>query len=344
MIGGDRRVRLARVAAGGAVLLLATGCIKISPKIPSWPVAAVPRGALTLAPETGFIVAAQINGHPVRLRVDPGYEGIVLNRDVAQRIGLQRSIWENDVLVGPVRMEGETGVAPVTIDTATDTRRIIWFDKNVTAAADGIINMAHLPYESVTLQLRPERPGESDIALPTTPDGFWSITHHQLVGDRKIEVRFGLDIPRTVVTASTGAQLASLYGGAWAGEAFPHVIGFFVERPVRPMTFARTVTLGGLPFSRALVRGSDFRGRNALPTDPPADPSEIVRHRRCRQDGRNLQCAPWPGPALPVQQHQLCDADARADASLRKGRGGLGVALRSRADRHKVAGSISNGG
>jgi hypothetical protein len=95
-------------------------------------------------------------------------------------------------------------------------------------------------------------------------------------GRPQIEVRFGLDIPRTVVTASTGAKLAELHGGSWAGEAFAHVIGFFVARPVRPMAFARMVTLGGLSFDRALVRGSDFRGRNALPTDPPADPSEIV--------------------------------------------------------------------
>jgi hypothetical protein len=240
--------------------------------IPSWPEAAVPRGALTLAPESGHIVVAQINGHPVRLRVNPGYEGIVLNRDVAERIGLKRSIWENDVLVGPVRMEGETGVAPVTIGTATDTRRIIWFDKNITTVADGIINMAHLPYEQVTLQLREERLGEADIVLPTTPDGFWSITHHQQVGERRIEVRFGLDIPRTVVTASTGAQLAQLHGGAWAGEAFPHVIGFFVERPVRPMTFSRPVTLGGLSFSQALVRGSDFRGATHCPPIRPPTP------------------------------------------------------------------------
>jgi hypothetical protein len=276
MRGRDWRVSAARLLASGAALLLTTGCIRISPMIPSWPKAVVPQGALTLAPESGYIISAQINGHPVRLRVDPGYEGIILNRDVAERIGLERSIWQNDVLVGPVRMEGETGVAPVTIGAATDTRRIIWFEKNVTAGADGIVNMAHLPYENVTLQLRPERPGEADIALATTPDGFWSITHHQLVGDRRIEVRFGLDIPRTVMTASTGAKLADLHGGSWAGAAFPHVIGFFVERPVRPMVFARPVTLGGLSLDRALVRGSDFRGRNALPADPPADPSEIV--------------------------------------------------------------------
>lgn len=276
MVGVNSQVSLARLVMSGAALLLATACIKISPMIPSWPKAATPAGALTLAPESGYLVAAQINGHPVRLRVDPGYSGIVLNPDVAARIGLEPSIWENDVLVGPVRMQGETGVAPVTIGTATDTRRITWFDKTITPAADGIINMAHLPYENVTLLLQPERPGETDIVLPTQPDGFWSITHHQLVGDRKIEVRFGIDIPRTVVTASTGAQLANLHGGSWAGDAFPHAIGFFVERPVRPMGFARTVTLGGLPFNQALVRGSDFRGRNALPTDPPADPSEIV--------------------------------------------------------------------
>jgi hypothetical protein len=270
-------VSRALLALCGAALLL-PGCIKISPMIPSWPEAAnaPPRGELTLAPDSFYIVEAQINGHPVRLRVDPGYSGIVLNPGAAARIGLERSIWENDVLVGPVRMQGETGVAPVIIGTATDTRRIIWFDKDITPAADGIINMAHLPYERVTLRLRAERPGESDIVLPTVPDGFWSVTHHQRVGERTIEVRFGLDVPRTVVTASTGAQLADLYGGAWAGEAFPHLIGFFVERPVRPMAFSRTVTLGGLTLDQALVRASDWRGRNVLPTDPPADPSEIV--------------------------------------------------------------------
>jgi len=273
----DNRRRLARIGVCGAVFLLG-GCIKISPMIPSWPKteAATPRGDLNLAPDSGHIVQAQINGHPVRLRVDSGYSGIVLNPDVAARIGLERSIWENDVLVGPVRMQGETGVAPVVIGTATDTRRITWFDKNITSAADGIINMAHLPYERVTLQLRPERPGEADIVLPTTPDGFWSITHHQRVGERTIEVRFGIDVPRTVMTASTGAQLANLYGGAWRGEAVPHLIGFFVERPVRPMAFSRPVTLGGLTLNQALVRASDWRGRNALPTDPPADASEIV--------------------------------------------------------------------
>jgi hypothetical protein len=276
MIGGNLRGKLARLFVGGGALLLATACIKISPMIPSWPEAAVPQGALTLAPDSKYIVEAQINGHPVRLRVDSGYTGIVLNPGVAARIGLQRSIWENDVLVGPVRMQGETGVAPVTIGSAADTRRIVWFEQDITQQADGIINMAHLPYEQVTLQLRAERPGESDIVLATKPDGFWSITHHQEVGERLIEVRFGVDVPRTVVTASTGAQLANLYGGAWTGEAFAHRIGFFVERPVRPMAFRNVVTLGGMTLDQALVRASDWRGRNALPTDPPADPSEIV--------------------------------------------------------------------
>lgn len=268
-------MKRARLVLCGAVFLLA-GCIRIAPMIPSWPDSAVPRGELTLGPDSGYIVQAQINGHPVRLRVDPGYSGIVLNPGVAARIGLERSIWENDVMVGPVRMQGETGVAPVVIGTATDTRRIIWFDRNITAAADGVINIAHLPYERITLRLRAERPGETDISLATLPDGFWSVTHHQRLGERTIEVRFGIDVPRTVVTASTGAQLASLHGGAWTGAAFPHVIGFFVERPVRPMAFSRPVTLGGLTLDRALVRASDFRGRNALPTDPPADPTEIV--------------------------------------------------------------------
>lgn len=244
--------------------------------IPSWPEAATPAGELTLAPDSGHVVAAQINGHPVRLRVDTAYEGIVLNREVAERIGLERSIWQHDVMVGPVRMEGETGVAPVTIGTATDTRRIIWFGGNVTATADGVVNMAHLPYLRVTLRLRAEQAGERDIVLPTVPDGFWSITHPQRHAEQSIAVRFGMDVPRTLLTAATGAKLAEQFGGRWESAAFPHMIGFHVERPVRPMAFDRTVTLGGLTLNKALVRASDFRGRNRLPTDPPADPSEIV--------------------------------------------------------------------
>jgi hypothetical protein len=85
-------VSLARLLVSGAALLLAGACIRISPMIPDWPKAVVPQGALTLAPESHHIIEAQINGHEVRLRVDPGYEGIILNRDVAERIGLQRSI------------------------------------------------------------------------------------------------------------------------------------------------------------------------------------------------------------------------------------------------------------
>jgi hypothetical protein len=66
MVGGHTRVGMARIFLAGAALLLATACIKISPMIPSWPKAAAPQGALTLAPDSGYIVAAQINGHPVR--------------------------------------------------------------------------------------------------------------------------------------------------------------------------------------------------------------------------------------------------------------------------------------
>jgi len=42
------------------------------------------------------------------------------------------------------------------------------------------------------------------------------------------------------------------------------------------MAFSRPLLVGNLAIDRALVRTSDFRGNRALPTDPDADPSEVV--------------------------------------------------------------------
>jgi hypothetical protein len=261
-----------RSALAFGLLLTLPGCI-ISPKIPSWPEG--PQGTLTLNAAEGFIIPAQINGHPVRLRVDTGYSGVVLNPSVAARIGIPRSMFDASMRVGPVRVEGQTGVAPVTIGHASDERRILWFEKDMAADADGVINIASLPHESVTLQLRPAQAGETAFELHTTPMGFWSLAHDLRVGERDIEVRFALDVPRTLLTAAAGAQLAAHHGGEWSGEPFEHRVALDVRRPVRPMAFSRPVAIANLRLSEALVRTSDNRGRETLPTDD-ADPGEIV--------------------------------------------------------------------
>ncbi len=62
---------------------------------------------LILDVASGYLVDAQINGVPVRLRVDPETSGyIILNAHAAQRIGLRRSMLGATTVIGPVRLRG----------------------------------------------------------------------------------------------------------------------------------------------------------------------------------------------------------------------------------------------
>jgi hypothetical protein len=265
-------LKIARLLVGAALLGLG-GCM-IRPSIPTW---RAPAGdQLTLAARDGFILPADINGQAVRLRVDTGYSDIILNPAVAQRLGLRPSLFGADLRVGPVKVQGRTGRGTVAIGSARQDRHISWFDRNVADDADGVINIAHLPYAATTLTFGAKQAGEVTTSVATTPLGFWSVAWHQPVGDRKVEVRMLLDAPRTMLTAASGAMLGETHGGAWAGEPAPHRIAFDVTRPAREMRFASPVPLQLLSLDRALVRTSDNRGKYVLPSDPAADPNEIV--------------------------------------------------------------------
>jgi hypothetical protein len=256
------------------VLIGLSGCIRVRHAIPSWNDAAADR--LTLSARDGFIVPALINGIPVRLRVDTGYSDIVLNPGVAARVGVKPSRFGADLRVGPIRVNGQSGRALVRLGPAAEQRYIIWFDKDVAADVDGVINIAHLPYAETTLVLGDTRPDDIVRSVETTPLGFWSVVYRRQIGQQQVEVRLLLDAPRTMLTAAAGAVIGQAHGGSWINQAVPHRIAFDVLRPAREITFASPVPLDLVALDRALVRTSDNRGRHALPTDGPADPNEIV--------------------------------------------------------------------
>ena len=276
------RLRLAIIG----VALFLPGCI-ISKRIPSWPGGT--NGQLELSLDEGLVIPATINGQSVRLRVESGYAGIILNPAAAERIALRRSMFRSEIRIGRVRVRGETGVAPVTIGPSTDERRILWFERDVAPGVDGIINIADLPYGQVTLHLGRPHPSDRPISFQTTPQSFWNLTYRHPVAGRELTVRFRLDLPRSLVTAAGGAVLAQTQNGGWRGEPASAVIGLGVERPVRPMAFASALSLNGLKVDRMLVRTSDFLGGYALPEDPHegADPDEVVITGRAdRDEGR----------------------------------------------------------
>jgi hypothetical protein len=103
------------------------------------------------------------------------------------------------------------------------------------------------------------------------------------LGERDFRFQFSLMKPFSLATAGAGAELAALYGGSWAGEPLDQMIEFDVVRPVRPMAFARPVILGGLELRALRVRTGDNRGNLSLPSEPDADPDEVVVTGASRQ-------------------------------------------------------------
>lgn len=239
-----------------------------------------PVGPLSVSSADGFTVAALIEGQPVRLRVDPAIGSIVLNPDVAARLGLKPNflnrIIKPQILVGPERIKGIAGGGSIAIGSWTGKRPIFWFEREVVEGADGVIGIADLPHERVTLVLRPAAARDATFAYAVDTADLLGLVYRFDLGGKEILTRFSLHQPLTQASASAGAVLAEQRGGTWAGEVSLRPILFGVSRPTRPMAFATPLSVKGLVFERLLIRTSDYRGGYVLPTDPPADPNEIV--------------------------------------------------------------------
>jgi hypothetical protein len=218
-----------------------------------------------------------VNGHPVRLRVAtsaPGY--IILNPAAARRVGLRASMTGAQAFVGPVRLRGSTKAADVTIAGAKSERRLLWWDRDVTEGADGIVSAADLPYDRVVFNLAPARAGERALQLPMEWDRSAGLTHRLALGGQQVIVQVTAHKPDSVATAAAGALLAQLHGGAWSGETRVMPLNFGVARPVRPLMLARPLSIAGLDLAGLLVRTQDHRGNAQLPAEAGADPDEIV--------------------------------------------------------------------
>ena len=226
---------------------------------------------------SNFLIDATINGHPVRLRVDPETSGyVLLNADAVARIGLRRSLLRSRTRIGPVRLDGWSKVAELSIGGVTGDRRMVWLDRAVVDGADGLIGPADMHYDRVTFTLGESRAGETRVELPLAFVRQAGLSYPLQAGDDVIHVQFSLIKPDSMATAAAGARIAERHGGQWAGPVREQPIEFGVSRPVRPLRLASPVELQGFGFDRFLVRTTDHRGGLDLPPEPDADPDEIV--------------------------------------------------------------------
>ncbi len=245
----------------------------------AWLSLAVPAMAaeLRVTVDGNFLIGATINGHAVRLRVDPETSGyIILNAEAVARIGLRRSMIGSRAQIGPVRLDGSSKVAELSIGGVTGDRRMVWIDREMVAGADGLIGPADMHYDRVVFDLGPARAGEASFELPLEFARAGGLFFPLQLGEDLLRVHFSLIKPDSLATAAAGARLSELNGGQWAGGPRDQLIHYGVSRPVRPLRLSRPVSLNGLLFSEFHVRTSDNRGDLTLPPDPDADPDEVV--------------------------------------------------------------------
>lgn len=232
---------------------------------------------LTLDASTNFTIPVDVRGQTIAMRVDLESSGYpVMNPAVAARLGFRGSLFGARAIVGPVRLRGEQNGGKFRIAGIQRGYRFAFFDRDVVEGADGLISPHVIPYDNVTFRLRAERPGEVTTRLQMIFDQSGGVIYPLQLGDRRVAVEFSLLQPHSFATASAGAHFAAFHGGEWAGDARPHLVKFGVERPMRPMRFARPLDIGGFGVADVLVRTGDHRGNFQLPPDAQQDPDEIV--------------------------------------------------------------------
>jgi len=243
---------------------------------------------LVLDAESGFTVPVEINGVTLRLRVDPAASGLViLNPGAAARARLSPEIKPPNTFlpgsfrrhsyarIGPVSLTGLTSRAPALIAGRPAELRMIWFDRDALAGADGLISVASLPFDRIVLRLGPAREGETGLSFQLDFSTEMGLYFPYPLGERTLPIQFSVWRQDNMSTAAAGALLAGIHTGTWQGDYARRIVNFGVDRPVRPMALGRPIDLHGFSVGRFLVRTGDYRGGYALPTDA-ADPDEIV--------------------------------------------------------------------
>jgi hypothetical protein len=237
------------------------------------------------------IIDIKLNGNSYRLLVDPDAAGTrVVNPAVARALALKPSMLGFRHSVGPVTVRAESDGVTVGYGFVTKKDRVLWFDRDSTTRADGIVGPSALPYQLVRFTLAPPQAGEKTIILPLEifgPFGLGGAGARLRLGKDELLVRFTLDRDVNLATAPTGLFLASALDGTLSGETQSTHIRFSVNRPTRRMTLARPLMFGGRAVRDIAVRVSDFGDATLIPDGAarPAsqDSDEIIVTARKKQ-------------------------------------------------------------
>lgn len=245
------------------------------------------------------IVTVTVNGAPVRLEVTAEAFGApVVNPELAQRLAFTpegRTGWR----FGPVSVEGRNAKQVLDFGHTQPEITLAWADAPVSARADGMIGIHHLPYDRVTFRLREPRAGEQvdRLVLKRAGSGLFGyprIGTPVMVGRREMLAIFVPEFTaHNLVTAPTATFLATHLDGGFTPEPPGAVhMRFGVHRPFRMMRIARPLEVGSLPVQRFAVRYEDYgsteRVGEVADNDPRFEKGSITVSRRKQQGSPDM--------------------------------------------------------
>lgn len=231
-----------------------------------------PSAALIVPPDG--VVDADVAGRPSKLLMvaDSG-SAPILNAADAKRFGIGTG-WIGigvRAKVGPVPVNGLTGVIRYRVGGQDVKRRGAWFERDIVQTYAGMIGPAAVAQSVVTFRLRDAVPGEQSFTLPLSDKGYAGMG--TLVGD--LFVQFDPLRANSMATAAAGADLARAHQGSLVGAVRQETIRFGISRPVRTMHMAEPMHIGRIVLFSVDVRTSDYGDSSSIP-DNAADPDEIV--------------------------------------------------------------------
>lgn len=237
------------------------------------------------------VVAARLNGVPLRLRIDPGSTAMPLvTDDIAARAQVKSGMFGTLYGVGPVHIAGRTGVATLDLAGTILKRRVSFAPRAYAEGFDGVMGPGGLEAPVVRFALRAPIAGERSVALPMVDQGGlmagWAERFALIeVGGQPLRIRFDPHHPRTLATAGAAVRLAAAYDGTMSGIAGRQEIAFGVERPIRTLTLARALGIGPLSLQTLGVRTADNGHASGIAeAGAKVDPNEIVVTAKGKHD------------------------------------------------------------
>lgn len=233
------------------------------------------------------VIAVTVNGVAGTVRADPAAPGVPLvTKAFAARAHLkdkQRLGIGFGFSIGPTTLWSRTQAVRTSWGGEPDKQRVAWQARRFAPFAEGSVGPAGLPESVIRFVLRPAQAGERRFTLPIQGQGLqlfgggWSATYALIdVGGEPMRVLFDPGHPRSLADAGAAMRLAKAQGGTMTGAPVATEIAYGIERPVRTMSLARPLAIGGLSMGTLGVRVPDTGLAVPEANAPPPDPAEVV--------------------------------------------------------------------